>query len=54
VAARRIVDELRHQYVLSFGASPAAGWHPLNVKTRDRDLTVRARRGYAAGIRAGS
>ena len=54
VAARQIVDELRHQYVLAFGASPAAGWHPLDVKTRDRDLTVRARRGYAAGTRAGS
>lgn len=54
VAARQIVDELRHQYVISFSASPAAGWHPLNVKTRDRDLTVRARRGYAAGVRAGS
>ena len=54
VAARQIVDELRHQYVISFSASPAAGWHPLNVKTRDRDLTVRARRGYAAGTRAGS
>jgi VWFA-related protein len=54
VAARQIVDELRHQYVLAFNASPAAGWHPLDVKTRDRDLTVRARRGYAAGMRAGS
>jgi VWFA-related protein len=54
VAARQIVDELRHQYVISFAAAAAAGWHPLNVKTRDRDLTVRARRGYAAGIRAGS
>ena len=54
LAARQIVDELRHQYVIAFDASPAAGWHALNVKTRDRDLTVRARRGYAAGIRAGS
>jgi Ca-activated chloride channel family protein len=54
VAARQIVDELRHQYVLAFPASPAAGWHPLDVKTKDRDLTVRARRGYAAGTRAGS
>ncbi len=53
-AARQIVDELRHQYVLAFSASPAAGWHALDVKTRDRDLTVRARRGYAAGTRAGS
>jgi Mg-chelatase subunit ChlD len=54
VAARQIVDELRHQYVLAFTASTAAGWRPLTVKTRDRDLTVRARRGYAAGKRAGS
>ena len=54
LAARQIVDELRHQYVIAFNASPAAGWHALNVKTRDRDLSVRARRGYAAGIRAGS
>ena len=54
VAARQIVDELRHQYVLAFAASPAKGWHALDVKTRDRDLTVRARRGYAAGTRAGS
>ena len=54
VAARQIVDELRHQYVLAFNASPAKGWHPLDVKTKDRDLTVRARSGYAAGTRAGS
>jgi Ca-activated chloride channel family protein len=54
VAARQIVDELRHQYVLAFNASPASGWHPLDVKTRDRDLIVRARRGYAAGTRDGS
>ena len=54
VAARQIVDELRHQYVLAFAASPAKGWHALNVRTRDRDLTVRARRGYTAGTRPGS
>lgn len=55
VAARQIVDELRHQYVLAFTASPNPGWRPLDVKTKDRDLTVRARSGYAAGgARAGS
>jgi VWFA-related protein len=54
LAARQIVDELRHQYAIAFNASPAAGWHPLSVKTKDRDLSVRARRGYAAGTRAGS
>jgi VWFA-related protein len=54
VAARQIVDELRHQYVLAFAASPDKGWHSLSVKTKDRDLTVRARSGYAAGSRIGS
>jgi len=46
VAARQIVDELRHQYVLAFEASTRPGWRPLEVRTRDRDLVVRARAGY--------
>jgi VWFA-related protein len=46
VAARQIVDELRHQYVLAFEASTVPGWRPLEVRTRDRDLVVRARAGY--------
>ena len=54
IAARQIVDELRHQYVLAFGSSPASGWHPLEVRIKDRDWTVRARAGYMAGVRAGS
>jgi VWFA-related protein len=54
VAARQIVDELRHQYVLAFSAAATAGWRPLDVKTKDRDLTVRARSGYTVGARAGS
>ena len=31
VAARQIVDELRHQYVLAFEASTRPGWRPLEV-----------------------
>ena len=54
VAARRIVDELRHQYVIAFNASPEKGWRSLDVKAKDRDLTVRARSGYAGGARGGS
>ena len=49
IAARRIVEELRHQYVLAFEASSAAGWRPLEVRARDPKLTVRARSGYSAG-----
>jgi VWFA-related protein len=49
VIARQILDELRHQYLIAFQASSRAGWHQLSVRTRDRDLIVRARSGYNAG-----
>jgi VWFA-related protein len=53
IASRRIIDELRHQYVLAFEASVQAGWHPLEVRARNRNLVVRARAGYTAGGAAG-
>jgi len=49
LAARQIVDELRHQYLIVFESSGTPGWHPLVVRTRDKDLVVRARSGYIAG-----
>jgi VWFA-related protein len=49
VAARQIVDELRHQYVLAVEGSNAGGWRRLEVRARDPKLVVRARTGYAAG-----
>ena len=49
VAARQIVDELRHQYLIAFESSGTSGWHPLVVRARNKDLTVRARSGYIAG-----
>jgi len=49
VVARQIIDELRHQYLIAFAASATPGWHPLVVRARDKDLTVRARSGYFAG-----
>jgi len=49
VAARQIIDELRHQYLIAFESSGTPGWHPLVVRARNRDLTVRARSGYIAG-----
>jgi VWFA-related protein len=48
-AARQILDELRQQYLISFESSGKPGWHPLVVKTRDKDHIVRARSGYNAG-----
>ena len=47
--ARQIVDELRQQYLIAFESSGNPGWHPLVVRARDKDLTVRARSGYFAG-----
>jgi VWFA-related protein len=50
VAARQIIEELRHQYVLAFEPASKPGWHPLEVRTRGRgQLVVRARSGYVAG-----
>jgi len=48
VAAREILGELRHQYVLAFEASTRSGWRPLEVRAKN-GLTVRARSGYTAG-----
>lgn len=47
--ARQVIDELRHQYLITFTSSDKPGWHPLVVRARDKDLTVRARSGYFAG-----
>jgi Ca-activated chloride channel homolog len=48
VAARQILGELRHQYVLAFEASTRQGWRPLEVRAKEGQ-TVRARSGYTAG-----
>ena len=57
LAARQIVDELRHQYLIAFESSGKPGWHPLVVRARNKDLVVRARNGYIGapqdGCRAG-
>jgi Ca-activated chloride channel family protein len=52
VAARRIVTELRHQYLIAFEPSTQPGWHPIDLRTRDKNLVVRARSGYV--VRSGS
>lgn len=49
VAARQMVDELRHQYLIAFESSGTPGWHPLEVRAHRKDLVVRARSGYIAG-----
>jgi Ca-activated chloride channel family protein len=48
-AARQIIDEVRHQYLIAFESSGNPGWHQLIVRARPKDLTVRTRNGYTAG-----
>ncbi len=49
-ATARIADELSKQYFLGYTSSvdKDGKWHSIRVTVRDRNLTVRARRGYVA------
>ena len=47
--ARQIVRELRQQYLIAFAPSAGAGWHPIEIRTTKKNLTVRARGGYVNG-----
>jgi VWFA-related protein len=47
--SRQVIDELRSHYVIAFEPSAAAGWRPLEIRTRNKDYVVRARSGYIAG-----
>jgi Ca-activated chloride channel homolog len=48
-AARAVVDELRHLYLIAFEPGAEPGWHPIEIKTADKDFVVRTRGGYVAG-----
>jgi VWFA-related protein len=47
--SRQVLEELRQQYVIAFEPAASKGWRPLEIRTRDRDHSVRARSGYMAG-----
>jgi Ca-activated chloride channel family protein len=53
-AAKEIMAELRHQYLLAFEPGTQPGWHRLEIRVRDSKLTVRARSGYVAAPREGN
>jgi len=48
-AINQLVEELRHQYVLAFEASPEHGWRNVQVRTRKKGLVVRTRGWYLSG-----
>jgi hypothetical protein len=44
--AQQILAELRQQYVIGVDSAADGAWRRLEVRVRDRRLTVRARSGY--------
>ena len=51
---RLIVSELRHQYLITIQPAGEREWRPIEVRVRDRRMTVRARSGYFSGRNNGS
>jgi Ca-activated chloride channel family protein len=45
-ALHALMEELRHQYLITFEPSSQPGWHPIEIRTEKKDLSVRARSGY--------
>jgi Ca-activated chloride channel family protein len=45
-AARQILSELHHQYIIAFEPGTEPGWHALILRARKPGLFVRARSGY--------
>jgi Ca-activated chloride channel family protein len=48
-AARAVIEELRHLYLIAFAPGAEPGWHPIEIRTSDKDFVVRTRGGYVAG-----
>jgi Ca-activated chloride channel homolog len=48
-AIRDLFTELRHQYLITFEPGTRPGWHPLEIRTRKKNLIVHARSGYMSG-----
>ncbi len=46
-----LFGELRYQYLITFEPGLRAGWHPLEIRMRKKDLVVHARGGYMAAAR---
>ncbi|MSO81693.1 MAG: VWA domain-containing protein [Acidobacteria bacterium] len=45
-AIRDLFAELRYQYLITFEPGARPGWHPLEVRTRNNNLTVHTRSWY--------
>jgi hypothetical protein len=45
----RLVDELRHQYLIAFEPSTAQGLRKIEIRTRKPDYKVSSRKWYTGG-----
>ncbi len=45
-AVQDLFAELRYQYLITFEPGKRPGWHPLEIRTRKKNLSVHARSGY--------
>jgi VWFA-related protein len=50
-AVEDLFGELRFQYLITFEPGLTPGWHPLEIRTRKKNLVVHARGGYVAATR---
>jgi VWFA-related protein len=46
-----LFGELRYQYLITFEPGLRPGWHPLEIRTRNKKMVVHARSGYMAAAR---
>jgi VWFA-related protein len=46
-----LFGELRYQYLITFEPGLRPGWHPLEIRTRNKNMVVHARSGYMAAAR---
>jgi Ca-activated chloride channel family protein len=49
VAIQDLFAELRYQYLITFEPGTRPGWHPLEIRTRNKNHVVHARSGYMSG-----
>jgi VWFA-related protein len=49
IAARTLVSELRHQYLIAFEAAQEPGWHPIEIRVPEKDARIQTRSGYVVG-----
>jgi VWFA-related protein len=48
-AIQDVFAEMRYQYLITFEPGARPGWHPLEIRTRKKNLVVHARSGYMSG-----